>query len=101
MPSYPEFAGRTVAITGAAQGIGAVTARSFAEQRARVALLDIDERGVRTLGDEITAAGGDVFVARTDVTDDQSAAEAIAGIVSAFGGLDVLVNCAGGYGRLA
>jgi 3-oxoacyl-[acyl-carrier protein] reductase len=101
MPSYPEFAGRVVAITGAAQGIGAVTARLFAEQRARVALLDIDEPGVRSIGAEITDGGGNVFIARTDVTDDASVAEAIAGTVSAFGGIDVLVNCAGGYGRLA
>jgi len=101
MPSYPEFAGRVVAITGAAQGIGAVTARSFAEQRARVALLDIDEAGVGSVGAEITDAGGVVFTARTDVTDDASVAEAIAGTFSAFGGIDVLVNCAGGYGRLA
>ena len=101
MPSYPEFAGRVVAITGAAQGIGAVTARLFAEQRARVALLDIDDPGVRSIGAEITDAGGNVFTARTDVTDDASVAEAIAGTVSAFGGIDVLVNCAGGYGRLA
>ena len=101
MPSYPEFSGRVVVITGAAQGIGAVTARAFAEQHARVALLDIDEAGAKKIAGEITAAGERALVVRTDVTDDESVAHAISSTISEFGGLDVLVNCAGGYTRLA
>lgn len=101
MPSYPEFAERVIAITGAAQGIGAVTARAFAEQHARVALLDIDAAGAQKIADEIAAAGGRALAIRTDVTDEQSVARAISEIVAKFGGLDVLVNCAGGYTRLA
>jgi len=101
MPSYPEFAGRVVAVTGAAQGIGAVTARAFAEQHACVALLDIDEKGAKQVAEKILAAGGRALVLRTDVTDEQSVAQAIAGTVAEFGGLDIIVNCAGGYTRLA
>jgi 3-oxoacyl-[acyl-carrier protein] reductase len=101
MPSYPEFAGRIVAITGAAQGIGAVTARAFAHEGARVALLDIDESGAGKVGAAITAGGGRALAIRTDVTDEKSVATAVARVVAEFGGLDVLVNCAGGYGRLA
>ena len=101
MPSYPEFAGRVVAVTGAAQGIGAVTARAFAEQHACVALLDIDEKGAKQVAEKILAAGGRALVLRTDVTDEQSAAQAITGTVAEFGGLDIIVNCAGGYTRLA
>ena len=101
MPSYPEFAGRRVAITGAAQGIGAVTARAFAKEHACVALLDIDEAGAQTIAAEIVAAGGRAVAIHTDVTDEASVVAAIAGTIAAFNGLDVLVNCAGGYGRLA
>jgi 3-oxoacyl-[acyl-carrier protein] reductase len=101
MPSYPEFAGRIVAITGAAQGIGAVTARAFARERARVTLLDIDTTGAQAIAAEIVAAGGRALAVHTDVTDEKSVAAAIARTVAEFGGLDVLVNCAGGYGRLA
>ncbi len=101
MPKYPEFAGRIVAITGAAQGIGAVTARAFAAEHASVALLDIDATGVAAIAAEIAAAGGRALAVHTDVTDEQSVAAAIARTVAEFGGLDVLVNCAGGYGRLA
>ena len=101
MPSYPEFSGRVVAVTGAAQGIGAVTARAFAEQHACVALLDIDEKGAKQIAEKIRADGGRALVVRTDVTDEQSVAAAIAATVTEFGGLDVIVNCAGGYTRLA
>jgi 3-oxoacyl-[acyl-carrier protein] reductase len=58
MPSYPEFAGRVIAITGAAQGIGAVTAKAFAKEQAHVALLDLDDAGAQAVAQEITGAGG-------------------------------------------
>ncbi|MBI4193656.1 MAG: SDR family oxidoreductase [Betaproteobacteria bacterium] len=101
MPSYPELSGRVVAVTGAAQGIGAVTARMFAGQHAHVALLDIDEAGMKQGADEIRTAGGRALAVRCDVTDEQSVAQAIAATVGEFGGLDVLVTSAGGYTRLA
>jgi len=101
MASYPELSGRVVAVTGAAQGIGAATARAFAEQQASVALLDIDGAGAKKVADAITGRGGRAVAIHVDVTDEKSVERAIAGVTSEFGGLDVLVNCAGGYGRLA
>ena len=101
MPIYPEFRDRVAVVTGASNGIGAVTARAFAEQKARVALVDIDETGAARIAGEITAAGGKALTVRTDVTDEQSVVAAIATIAATFGGIDILVNSAGGYGRLA
>jgi len=101
MASYPELSGRVVAVTGAAQGIGAATARAFAEQQASVALLDIDGAGAKKVADAITGRGGRAVAIHVDVTDEKSVERSIASVTSEFGGLDVLVNCAGGYGRLA
>jgi 3-oxoacyl-[acyl-carrier protein] reductase len=101
MPIYPEFSGRVVIVTGAAQGIGAVTARAFAAQHARVALLDIDGAGAEKVRKEIAAGGEQAVAVHVDVTDEGSVTRAIDAVVGEFGGLDVLVNCAGGYGRLA
>lgn len=101
MPLYPEFSGRTVALTGATQGIGAAAARAFAEQKASVAMLYYNEARAKQLARDLTAAGGQVFAVRIDVTDEKSVAEAISSVVLEFGGLDVLINCVGGYGRTA
>ena len=101
MAKYPEFSGRVVAVTGAAQGIGVSTARAFAEQRAHVALLDIDEKGAQQAAAEIRAADGRAVALKVDVADEKSVAHAIGAVISEFDKLDVLVNCAGGYGRLA
>lgn len=101
MASYPELSGRVVVVTGGAQGIGAATARAFAAQKSLVAVLDIDGAGAKKVADAITGEGGRAIAIHADVTDEVSVEHAIAGATTEFGGLDVLVNCAGGYGRLA
>ena len=101
MALYPELNGRVAAITGAAQGIGAATARAFAKQGAHVALLDIDGAGAKKVADSIGGGKGRLAPVHVDVTDEVSVARAIDAVVAELGGIDILVNCAGGYGRLA
>jgi len=86
-----DLEGRTVLITGGARGIGLETGRGLAARGARVALLDID---AAALDDAVAGvAGARAFVA--DVTDEASMAAAVAGVVEAFGGIDVVMANAG------
>jgi 3-oxoacyl-[acyl-carrier protein] reductase len=100
MAQYPELNGRVVAITGASQGIGAVAAREFAAQGARVALIDIAQAEGEQVAAGLVAAGRTARFFRTDITDSGSVQSTIDRVVAAFGGLDVLVNCAGGYTKM-
>lgn len=101
MAHYPELSGRVALITGAAQGIGAETARLFAQQGCKVAVVDIDAGNGEKVAAEIRGSGGTAQCFRTDITDVASVEQCIAGITGAFGGIDIVINCAGGYGRLA
>ncbi len=84
--------GKAVMITGAARGIGASMARLLHRRGARLVLIDIDERGLRALSDEL---GDDIVCARCDVNDfDAMQAAAKAG-VTRFGAIDVVVANAG------
>jgi len=64
-------------------------------------VLDIDGAGAKKVADAIAANGGRAIAIHTDVTEELSVGRAIAEVVSGLGSLDVLINCAGGYGRLA
>jgi len=81
--------GRRVAVTGAASGIGAATARKLIADGWRVACLDRNLDGARaTAGDH----GGAVQI---DVADEASTVSAFATVREALGGLDALVTAAG------
>src|SRR5690242_4102444 len=101
MATYPELQGRIAVVTGAAQGIGAATARAFSKQGAHVALLDIDGAGAKKIADSLAGGKARAVPVHVDVTDETSVARAIAAVITELKGIDILVNCAGGYGRLA
>jgi len=82
-------AGRRVAVTGAASGIGAATAKRLQSLGWRVACLDRNLAGARA------TAGADGLAIEVDVADEQSTARAFAAAGAAWGGLDALVTAAG------
>lgn len=90
-----KFEGKTAFITGAASGIGEVTARQFAREGARVVIADLLEAEGRRVAESICADGGVAIAVKLDVTDEQSWKQAIATAEATFGNLHVMVSNAG------
>ena len=86
--------GKRAVITGAASGMGRATAELFAQEGAQVALLDAQDLGEEVAAN-IRATGGDARFFRADVTKEDDVKSAVDSAVEQFGGLDILVNCAG------
>jgi NAD(P)-dependent dehydrogenase (short-subunit alcohol dehydrogenase family) len=89
------MSGRVFAITGAFGVLGQAVARAAAAQGARLALIDF----ARDTPAELTAALGDDMLLRggVDLSDAAAADRAIGEAAGHFGGLDVLLNIAGGF----
>ncbi len=87
-----EFGDKTVIVTGGAKGIGRATVLAFAREGARVAIVDLDAAAGAALAEPLGELGR--FV-RADVTRADEVERAVAGVVAAFGGIDVLHNNAG------
>ncbi|WP_280341895.1 SDR family oxidoreductase [Nocardia neocaledoniensis] len=87
-----RVAGKVVAVTGGARGIGFATARALHRRGVHVIIGDIDEVAVKEAADEL---GGSVDAVRVDVTDESSFADFVAFAEQKFGKLDVLINNAG------
>ena len=82
-------------VTGAASGIGREIANTFAAAGARIAILDLDAAGADRAALEINRAGGRAIAMAVDVTSEAQVDAAMAGVLDAFGTLDVLVSNAG------
>src|SRR5437667_2042630 len=84
---------KIVAVTGAAQGIGAAIARRFAEEGARLVLLDHDAKRLAATAGELDKAA---TIIAGDVTEEAFVDKAFAEVAATHGRLDVLVNNVGG-----
>jgi meso-butanediol dehydrogenase/(S,S)-butanediol dehydrogenase/diacetyl reductase len=83
---------KCVVVTGGASGIGAATAARFLEEGSKVAILDCDQSACDKIRQELSRLQG-TFIA--DVTDLEQVQRALREVVSAMGGLDVVINNAG------
>jgi len=85
-----KFKDKVAVITGAASGMGAATARGFAEQGGKVIIVDRNETLAQEVANEI-----DAIAMIGDISDSTFCNSAIRKAVDEFGKLDVLVNAAG------
>ncbi len=86
---------RIALVTGAAQGIGAETARRLAAGGAKVGVLDLRQDAATEVADEIRAAGGSALALAADVSQRAQVQAAVDELVAEYGGLHILVNNAG------
>jgi len=84
-----------VFLTGASRGIGAATARHFAEAGHPVALVARSDDAIARLAAEIEGAGGRAVALAADVANEIEMERAIEQTFSAFGGLGIVINNAG------
>ena len=94
---HGRLAGRTAIITGGAGGIGAATGQLFCEERARVALVDLELSPLSEVAAAIRehVPGAEVLEIRADVGEEDAARAVVDEVLRRFGGIDVLVNLAG------
>ena len=93
------LANRIAVVTGGGGGIGAATARLFAQHGAHVVIVDIDSELARQTASEIAASGGSAQAVVTDVRDADQVAALARSVLERHGRADVLVNNVGHWLR--
>ena len=82
-------------ISGGAKGMGAVEAKLFAKEGAKIVIGDVLETEGKQIEGEINETGGECLFVPLDVTDENQWNEAVAATLGRFGKLDILINNAG------
>lgn len=83
-------------VTGAARGMGFAIAKALYEEGARLAIIDIDEKGVMDAAQQLDSKSSRAIGRRVDVTNKAEIANLVKEIKKLWGSVDILVNNAGG-----
>jgi len=96
----PDLAGKSVLVTGASTGIGAAAARAFAAAGCRVAIhYNASLNRAEEVAADVRFAGAEAFLVGGDLRTSAKAREVVDEAAARFGGLDILINNAGGLVR--
>ena len=82
-------------VTGSASGIGKEIALTYVREGGKAVIADLNIEAAEAVASEIKAGGGEAMAVAMDVTDEAQVNAAIASVVAAWGGVDVLVSNAG------
>jgi NAD(P)-dependent dehydrogenase (short-subunit alcohol dehydrogenase family) len=91
-----SLAGRVAVVTGATGVLGGAVARGLAEAGSAVAVLGRSRERTETLAEELRRSGADALALVADVLDEEQLAPARDKVLEHWGGIDILVNAAGG-----
>ena len=86
---------KVVVVTGAAGGMGCAIVRMLADQGARLALADLDAKGLGKIGRQAQDSGVDTLTGVVDVTDEGQVQAFMAQVKQTCGRADVLINLPG------
>ena len=87
--------GKRTIVTGGSRGIGRCCALALAREGARVCITARNQGLLDAVIDEINSAGGEGYAVAVDLTRLESCQKVVSETVEHFGGVDILVNCAG------
>ncbi|GAA3768197.1 3-oxoacyl-ACP reductase FabG [Plantactinospora mayteni] len=91
-----RLAGKRAVVTGAAGALGGVICEHLAREGARVAGLDLDPVGLDAVAERVRTHGVDAWTEAVDLTDFEAVQAAAERLIAQWGGVDILVNGAGG-----
>jgi NAD(P)-dependent dehydrogenase (short-subunit alcohol dehydrogenase family) len=90
--THGDLAGKTVLVTGGGSGIGEAIVRRFAQQKCKVAFIDIAREVSEKLAGDLSGQGFQVRFEHADLTDIAALRAAVARVREAYGPIQVLIN---------
>ncbi len=101
MATTGRLAGETAIVVAAGQGLGEEISKRFAQEGARVAVVDMNFEQAKRVASEIGAGGGAALALKADATRKQEVTAMVKAVLDKWGTVDILVNAAGGFHQFA